>query len=199
MKKTITPNDILSMDAYNAIREEKRSGMIETKKNRRVAVGPYATFYFENYDTMWLQVQEMLRIEKGGVAQLQDELAAYNPLIPQGHELVATVMMEIEDVNRRAAVLATLGGLETKAQIRIAGEVVNGEPERDLEYTSPEGKASSIVFVHFRLTPAQIIAFRKPENEIIVAIVHPNYSHMAVMPSHVKAEVVKDFIPAVPV
>ena len=75
------------------------------KQNRRVEVGPFATFYFENYDTMWHQVHEMLHIERGGEAQIADELEAYNPLIPQGDELIATVMFEIEDAGaaRRAS------------------------------------------------------------------------------------------------
>ena len=72
-----------------------------SRRTARVEVGPFATFYFENYDTMWLQVQEMLRIEKGGAEQIAGELEAYNPLIPQGDELIATLMLEIEDADRR--------------------------------------------------------------------------------------------------
>ena len=82
--------------------------MIETKKLRRLEVGPHACFYFENYDTMWMQVHEMLLIEKGGEDQIPDELRAYNSLIPQGQELVATVMLEIEDALQRARTLARL-------------------------------------------------------------------------------------------
>src|SRR5271154_5234653 len=119
MKRALTPSDILSPQDYEHLRTEKRGAMIALKKKRRLAVGPYATFYFENYDTMWLQVQEMLRIEKGGAAQLEDELRAYNPLIPQGRELVATVMFEIEDAVRRATLLASLGGVENTMEIRV--------------------------------------------------------------------------------
>ena len=82
---------------YAAIRSEQRKRITEIKRHRRLEVGPFATFYFENYETMRHQVQEMLHIEKGGDAQIEDELAAYNPLIPQGKELVATVMFEIDD------------------------------------------------------------------------------------------------------
>src|SRR5271154_1555567 len=106
MKRALTPSDILSPQDYEHLRTEKRGAMIALKKKRRVAVGPYATFYFENYDTMWLQVQEMLRVEKGGAEQLEDELHAYTPLVPKGDELVATVMLEIEDEKRRTAVLS---------------------------------------------------------------------------------------------
>src|ERR1700722_11105185 len=112
MKHALTPTDILPLDEYERVRPEKRGAMLAIKKNRRVSVGPYAMFYFENYDTMWLQVQEMLRIEKGGDEQLQDELRAYNPLLPQGNELVATVMFEIEDPAKRKTVLASIGGVQ---------------------------------------------------------------------------------------
>jgi hypothetical protein len=191
--RRLTPADILPLDAYNRVREEKRRAVTAMKKNRRVSVGPYATFIFENYDTMWLQVQEMLRIEKGGEAQLADELRAYNPLIPDGHELVATVMFEIDNPERRQALLASIGGVENMMQIRLGGETVTGRPERDLEYTSPEGKASSVLFVHFRFTPTQIDRFRTPDTEVILAVAHANYAHMAVIPEDVKRELARDF------
>ena len=150
MKHELTAADILPLEAYERVRDEKRRAVREVKANRRVAVGPYATFYFENYDTMWLQVQEMLRIEKGGEAQLADELAAYNPMIPKGDELTATVMFEIENEDRRRQVLSRLGGVERMMELRCGGEVVKGEIERDLEYTTPDGKVSSVLFLHFR-------------------------------------------------
>src|SRR6185312_1813640 len=97
MKRAITEADILSDAEYQARRKELRVEAIAMKKNRRVEVGPFATFTFENWHTMWLQVHEMLRIEKGGKGQIAGELEAYNPLIPQGSELIATLMLEIED------------------------------------------------------------------------------------------------------
>src|ERR1700712_3748227 len=100
-ERKITAADILPDAQYNARRMELRTASIAAKKIRRMEVGPYATFYFENYDSMWLQVQEMLRIEKGGAEQLAGELEAYNPLIPQGDELICTFMIEIEDADRR--------------------------------------------------------------------------------------------------
>jgi hypothetical protein len=191
--RRLTPADILPLDAYNRVREEKRRTITAMKKNRRMPVGPYATFIFENYDTMWLQVQEMLRIEKGGEAQLADELHAYNPLIPNGEELVATVMFEIDNPTLRQQVLGSIGGVENMMQIRLGGEKIVGTPERDLEYTSPEGKASSVLFVHFRFTPAQISLFRAPGAEVTVAVTHANYAHMAIMPENVKSELTTDF------
>lgn len=193
MKRALTPNDILSPQAYEAIRAEKRAAIIAQKRDRRIAVGPYATFYFENYDTMWLQVQEMLRIEKGGDEQLVDELRAYNPMIPNGHELTATVMFEIEDPTRRATVLGSLGGVEHTLELRFAGHVVKGKAEQDLDYTSEEGKASSVQFVHFLFTAEQIMAFRAAA-EIILAVTHPHYAHMAVLPSAAKQSLCGDFL-----
>ena len=105
-KTELTGSDILDLKTYTGVRDQRRAEILHKKKLRRVAVGPYATFYFECYETMWYQVQEMLRIEKGGEAQLKDELDAYNPLIPKGMELVATVMFEIDNANIRTALLS---------------------------------------------------------------------------------------------
>src|ERR1700743_1771939 len=110
--RKITEADILPLGEYESRRKSLKQNLLPMKKLRRVEVGPFATFYFANYATMWLQVQEMLRIEKGGAEQLAGELEAYNPLIPQGEELIATMMLEIEDANRRHHRLLTLGGIE---------------------------------------------------------------------------------------
>ena len=103
---------------------------------------------------MWLQVQEMIYIEKGGLAQVPDELEAYNPLVPNGSELTATFMIEIDDPIRRKNVLDRLGGIEEAAFLRIGGETINGVPEADQDRTTAEGKASSVQFVHFPFTGA---------------------------------------------
>src|ERR1700749_5159230 len=126
--RKITAEDILTHRDYSAKRKELRGEAIALKKNRRVAVGPFATFYFENYQTMWLQVMEMLRIEKGGAEQAVGELEVYNPLIPQGHELIATMMLEIEDAERRHTTLLTLGGIEETAFLEIGGTRVTAPP-----------------------------------------------------------------------
>jgi hypothetical protein len=112
--RKIEPSDIIATAEYAKLRADRRRQIAEVKKNRRLEVGPFATFYFESFDTMLHQVHEMLFIEKGGAEQLPDELAAYNPLIPTGSELVATVMFEIDDPLRRARVLGMLGGVEHK-------------------------------------------------------------------------------------
>jgi hypothetical protein len=193
MKRALVAADILPEKDYEKIRAEKRAAIIATKKNRRVAVGPYATFYFENYDTMWLQVQEMLRIEKGGETQIQDELHAYAPLVPKGDELVTTMMLEIDDEKRRAVVLATLGGIQDCVELRFGGEVVKAVAETDLDYTSAAGKASSVQFLHFKMTPAQIMKFGVANGEAVLAMTHANYGHMAVVPENVRVALAKDF------
>jgi hypothetical protein len=192
-KSELVRGDILPLDEYKAVREKMRADLITRKKNRRLAVGPHATFYFENYATMWFQVHEMLLIEKGGDEQIKDELAAYNPLIPKGHELVATVMFEIDDPILRRAVLGQLGGVEETMELRFAGQVIKGKPEADLDRTNAAGKASSVQFVHFPFTAAQIMAFKAPAAEVIVSITHANYGHMAVVPEAMRKELAGDF------
>lgn len=191
-KHEITRADIMPVERYASERRELKRRIAEIKLHRRIEVGPYATFYFENYDTMWHQVHEMLYIERGGEAQIADELDAYNPLIPKGDELVATVMFEIEDPARRDRELARLGGVEHQIYLEIAGERAAGLPDDTRENTSPEGKASSVQFVRFPLTPAQKQKFRSPGAKVICGIDHPNYGHMAAMPEAVRQALAED-------
>ena len=192
-KRSITRADVMAMADYAAIRAERRRTLIQTKKRRRIEVGPSACFYFESYETMWMQVHEMLRIEKGGEQQIPDELSAYNSLIPQGRELVATLMFEIDDPVQRANFLARLGGVEDGIFLQFAGETVLGVPERDIDRTTEEGKTSSVHFIHFPFVPAQVAKFRAPGTQVIVGFKHPHYGHMAVMPDEMRAELAKDF------
>jgi hypothetical protein len=192
-KRRLTREDIVPVAEYAAIRSEQRRRITKLKRQRRVEVGAFASFYFENYETMWHQVQEMLHIEKGGEAQIADELAAYNPLIPQGKELVATVMFEIDDPTRRAVTLARLGGIEDHVFLDVAGEVIRGEPDPTRENTSPEGKASAVQFLRFPFTDEQIARFKTPGTRVIVGFDHPNYGHMAMLPEAVRAGLAEDF------
>jgi hypothetical protein len=192
-KHELAAADILPWAEYAKARAEHRSRVSALKRNRRVEVGPHVTFYFESFDTMWLQVQEMLHIEKGGAEQLKDELAAYNPLIPKGRELVATFMIEIDDPLRRARVLAGLGGIEETAFFQLGASKIPGLPEADQDRTTAEGKASSVQFVHFPFTEAQIAAFRQPGAQLILGFSHPAYSHMAVVAEATRAELAGDF------
>ncbi len=192
-KRALTRDDIMPMADYAAVRRERRQAISALKKQRRIEVGPFATFYFENYQTMRHQVHEMLYVEKGGEAQIADELSAYNPLIPQGNDLVATIMLEIDDPARRATVLGRLGGIEDHAFLEVAGGRIAGIPDPTRENTSPDGKASSVQFVWFRFTPEQIAGFTAADARVIVGFDHPNYAHMAVMPEPVRAALADDF------
>lgn len=186
-------DDIMPMADYERERQARRRAMVALKRRRRLEVGPVCLFHFESYETMWAQIHEMLYIEKGGDAQIADELAAYNPLIPKGRELVATVMFEIDDPERRAALLGKLGGIEETAVLRIGGETIRGRAEADVDRTSSAGKASSVQFIHFPVSDAQVAAFRKPGAEILVGFTHPHYGHMAVMPEEVREALAEDF------
>jgi hypothetical protein len=181
------------MDDYATQRRERRSEAVALKRNRRMEVGPVAAFYFENYATMWHQVHEMLHIERGGEAQIADELSAYNPLIPKGRELIATVMFEVDEEVRRRNFLARLGGVEETAFLRFGGEKVAGVPEADLDRTTADGKASAVQFIHFPFTDGQAAKFAAAGTEVIIGFDHANYSHMAVMPEAVRAALAEDF------
>jgi hypothetical protein len=192
-RRYLTRHDILPLDEYLLARRERRRRLSELKRQRRIEIGPFATFHFENFETMRQQVQEMLYIEKGGDAQLEDELEAYNPLIPQGSELIATVMFEINDPVRRGAALGRLGGIETQAFIDVDGHRVRGEPDPTRENTSPEGKASAVQFLKFAFAPELISRFKVTGAQIVVGIDHPNYAHMAVLPEPIRAALAEDF------
>jgi len=175
-KKQIVKEDIMSLDVYTKNRKELRKNIVNYKKDRRVALGPYATFYFESFETMLAQVQEMLYIEKGGDEQLKDELTAYNPLIPNGKELTATLMFEIDNPVSRAAFLGKVGGIEDKVFLKINGDEIRAIPENDVDRTSANGKASSVQFIHFEFNDNQITKFNNA-SEIEIGINHKDYSH----------------------
>ena len=177
-KREILKEDIMPLDVYTKNRKELRKNIVNFKKDRRIALGPYATFYFESYETMLAQVQEMLYIEKGGEEQLKDELTAYNPLIPNGKELIATLMFEIDNPISRATFLAKVGGIENHVFLKIDGDVIKAIPEEDVDRTSSEGKASSVQFVHFKFDEKQIEQFKSGFSKIEIGIDHIEYSHL---------------------
>ena len=176
-KREIQKNDIMSLDIYTKQRKELRKNIVEFKKNRRISLGPYATFYFESYETMLAQVQEMLYIEKGGDEQLNDELTAYNPLIPNGKELIATLMFEIDNPVSRGAFLSKVGGIEQNVFMKVDGEIINAVPEEDVDRTSTEGKASSVQFIHFKFNEKQVEKFKSGLQDVELGIDHAEYSH----------------------
>ena len=133
--RIVEKEDLIAADVYEKKRKKNRKKLIEFKKNRRVPLGPYATFYFESFETMLGQIQEMLHIEKGGDEQLKDELNAYNPLIPKGNELIATLMFEIDNPILRADFLNKVGGIEEKVYMQnVSGFILDNRSNNILVY-----------------------------------------------------------------
>jgi len=190
--RRVTREDLLPDAEYAKVRTERRRELLPAKRLRRISLGPIATVYFESYETMLFQIQEMLLTERGGEAQVADELEAYNPLIPQGSELVATIMFEIDDPIRRAEALNRLGGVERCFYLEVGGERASGVQEGDEERTRPDGKTSSVHFLRFPLTPAQAARFRDPATRILLGCDHEAYAHMAVLAPATRAELSRD-------
>ena len=191
--RKIVREDLLPDAAFAQERKARRAQLLPHKRLRRVDLGPVCTFYFESYDTMLFQVQEMLLTEKGGEAQVEDELTAYNPLIPPGRELVATVMFEIDEPVRREQILRRLGGVEDCFYLQAGADKVRAIPEGDVERTRDDGKTSSVHFVRFPLTGAQKAAFGDPAVTIMVGCDHESYAHMAVISPASRLELSRDF------
>jgi hypothetical protein len=191
--REVTKADLIPADEYAKNRKEYRREIVSYKKDRRVSLGPYANFYFESYETMKAQIQEMLHIEKGGDEQVKDELAAYNPLIPKGKELVATLMFEIDNPLSRAEFLNKVGGIEEKVFLKISGEIIKSIPEQDVDRTSAEGKASSVQFIHFEFTDEQVKKFKDLSNEIIIGVDHEMYKHTVKLTEDNQKALAKDF------
>ena len=193
-KRQIEKQDLLPSDVYAKSRKQIRKDLVEFKKDRRIALGPYATFYFESFETMVAQVQEMLHIEKGGDEQLKDELIAYNPLVPNGKELTATLMFEIDNPILRAAFLGKVGGIEEKIFMKINDEIVKAVPEEDVDRTSAEGKASSVQFIHFKLNDDQVSKFKSDSATIELGIDHKEYTHTTRLAEDSVKSLCADFI-----
>jgi len=192
-KRQIEKKDLVTPEIYSKNRKKFRSDLVQYKKNRRVPIGPYATLYFESFKTMLGQVQEMLHIEKGGDAQLKDELYAYNPLIPKGKELVATLMFEIDDPFLRVEFLSKVGGIEENVYLMVNKIKIKANPEKDVDRTSAEGKASSVQFLHFNLSDNEIQNFKDLNNDIFVVINHKLYRHEVKFGKNIQEALIKDF------
>lgn len=192
-KTEITRADLIPMADYGPQRDDRRRAMAALKRPRRISVGPDATFYFENYETMLHQVHEMLFVEQGGEAQIDDELRAYNPLVPDGRTLVATFMIEIDNPVRRAKVLRDLAGVENHISLIIGEARVQAVSDDDAERTTPDGKTSSVHFIRFPFTPEQVKAFRGDGTRVLLAIEHPIYNHLAVLSEETRRSLAEDF------
>ena len=192
-KRKIEKEDIMPLDIYTKKRKDLRKNIVEFKKDRRVHLGPYATFYFESFETMLAQVQEMLYIEKGGDEQLKDELMAYNPLVPNGSELTATLMFEIDNPVSRATFLGKVGGIEEKVYMKVNGDLIKATPELDVDRTSAEGKASSVQFIHFNFNSDQIKNFKMASSQVEIGIDHKEYSHSTRLSENTLKSLALDF------
>jgi hypothetical protein len=181
MEKMITQDDILDIETFMQCRPQWRQDILALKKDRRVTLGPEVTCYFENRQTLLWQIQEMLYIEKGGAEQIEDELAAYAPLEPNGNEWVATVMIEIPDPIERALKLSQLGHFEFSLVLKFVGHEVVGKPEDDQERTTAEGKTSSVHFIRWTFTQEQKDLLRQENQDVILESRHPNYLHKTVL------------------
>ena len=188
----LTREDLYSLEEYATIRGDFRAKVMAHKQNRKVHVGANATLYFEDRLTMQYQIQEMLRIERifepGGIAE---ELAAYNPLIPDGSNWKATFMVEYPDVEERRAALAGLIGIEDKVWVQVEGQdKIFAIADEDLERTD-EAKTSSVHFLRFELSPEMVGAL-KADAGLTVGIDHPNYQQAVTVDDAARASLVQD-------
>lgn len=196
---TITKKNIIPFGQFEKIRPQKLKEIIVIKKVRRVEVGPYITFYFENNKTIWWQIQEMLRIEKGGGSQIEEELAAYNPLIPfrfpNGFfRIVATMMIEIDDAIVRKQLLKEFKGIERSIYLSIGLEKIYAQPiEPEVSRTTEEGKTSAVHFLEFIISPISFEQFQKKHAQVMLRVEHLSYQEQAFLTEELQASLLSDF------
>lgn len=189
----LTRADLLSLEQYAERRPEFRREVMAHKKNRMLALGDHATLYFEDRLTIQYQVQEMLRAERiFEAAGIEEELEAYNPLIPDGTNWKATLMLEYEDPQVRQRELARLIGIEDKVWVQVGdGERVWAIADEDLERETPD-KTSSVHFLRFELGPERVAALRAGA-ALAVGVAHPNYTAVvSPVPDNVREALLAD-------
>ena len=181
-----------SLEQYAEVRDEFRADVMAHKIPRRIAIGPHATLYFEDFLTMKYQVQEMLRAERiFEAAGIEEELATYNPLIPDGSNLKATFMIEYEDVAARRAALAELGGVEDTLWLQAEGaEKIYAIANEDLQRSDGD-KASAVHFLRFELDPETLAAF-KSGRKVQFGIDHPGLAGSVTLSAEQTACLAKD-------
>jgi hypothetical protein len=190
----IARDSLLTLEAYAKERSAFRARVLAHKRNRIVHLGPHVTLLFEDELTIRYQIQEMLRIEKTfDEAGIQQEVDAYNPLVPDGSNLKATMLLEYEDADARHAALAQLRGIEDHVFMRVAGfPVVRAIADEDLDRENDD-KTSAVHFVRFELTPAMIAAF-KAATPVALTVDHPNYqAEVAMISPLVQETLASDF------
>lgn len=189
----LSREDLMSLEQYSVARKEFRERVLAHKKHRTLAIGPNATWCFEDRLTIQYQVQEMLRVERiFEAAGIQDELDAYNPLIPDGSNWKATFMIEFPDREQRIRELARLKGIEDKCWVQVQGcDPVYAIADEDMERENEE-KTSAVHFLRFELTP-DMVAKAKSGAPISAGIHHPNYHHeVRPVPEEIRRSLVAD-------
>ncbi|MEC8756110.1 MAG: DUF3501 family protein [Pseudomonadota bacterium] len=174
---TLTRNDLWSLEEYAGRREEFRKQVLAHKKLRQVALGPHATLYFEDQLTMQYQIQEMLRVERiFEAAEIEDELSAYNPLIPDGSNWKATFMIEYGDIEERKQALATMGGIEETVWVQVGnGTKAYAIANEDMERTR-DSKAAAVHFMRFELSAEDLQSVRDGA-DVHMGLDHPSIAN----------------------
>jgi hypothetical protein len=188
----LTADDIADLRAYERERAVFRAHVIQLKRRRRIPVGPFVTFLFENRDTIRFQIQEMARVEKLITDEaIQDELDTYNPLIPEPGELSATLFIELTSPELLQEWLPQLVGIERSARLHVGGESVAATPdEAHAAQLTRDDITASVHYVRFELTPEQVARFAAGAAEL--AVEHPAYQHRAALSPETVAELLTD-------
>ncbi|MEB3703068.1 DUF3501 domain-containing protein [Candidatus Bealeia paramacronuclearis] len=188
----ILPDDIQPLPLFLENRTIFQKEILAVKKQRRLQVGPFMTVLFENKKTLLWQIQEMVRIEKGGAEQILDEIEAYTPMIPQMREIVATLLIEIDDPELRKHLLGQLGHVDEKVSLEIGEESIFAKSTDDHPRTTEEGKTSAVHFIKFFLTPDQMKNFEDLSEKVILKVAHPHYDYAEELPNTMRTALIED-------
>lgn len=199
MKHIIEPHELMPEETYKILRDQMRQDMISYKKHRRIFVGPNVAMTFENKRTLLFQIQEMLYTEKGGAAQVLDEISAYAPLLPTGVDLVATMMLEYSPEDRPQA-LKNLEGIEKHVYFNVGGDVpIYGKPADPADQAQLKmraGRTSSVHFLRFHFTPDQMVDFNDLKIPVLLGVNHTNYAHSFDLTPASRVALAEDFVRA---
>ena len=190
--KLLEPAEILNLVEYEKVRDARRRRIVELKKARRVSVGRHLTFVFENRDTVWFQIQEMVRAERiVADAKIAEEVEVYNGLLPQPGTLSATLMLEIEQAAEIKPVLDKLLGIDTRGYVKmtVGSRVIVGDFEAG-HSDEERGKLSAVHFVRFALPPEARERF--VTSEVALVVEHPNERARTVLSDETKRSLLGD-------
>ena len=190
----LTHSDLYSLEQYSSIRDEFKQQAVTHRKNRQVEIGSHMTIHFEDKLSVKYQIQEMLLIERTFTAQgIQDELDAYNPLIPTGTNLKATLTIEYSNPELRAAMLAKLHRVEDRVYVKVEGhQPVYAIANEDMD-RSNDVKTAAVHFLRFEFTPEMIKDMRDTSFAFTVGVDHPEYKEYTRVNTSTKEQLVKDF------